>query len=300
MHEIISFGGWPNCIRLSNEKVELIATLDVGPRIVRFGFIGGQNFFHLIPDHAGKTGGDTWTMYGGHRLWIAPENIPLSYYPDNFPIQYSLENDRLLLSQKESTTGIVKQMEISLSADEAAATVVHRFIHEGGSPIELATWGLSVLAPGGRAIVPQEPYGEGDDYLLPCRSMALWNYTLMNDPRWVWGNRYIQAKHDSRYTSEQKIGLLNKEKWAAYYLNGEVMIKHFQYDAEAKYPDFMSNNEVYINGNFLEIETLGPLINLMPGDVTEHQERWTLAREFVGDTDEMIDKSVRPLLKVKS
>lgn len=297
MYEIVKFGGWERCIRLRNNSIELIATLDVGPRIVYFGFTGGQNFFHLVPEHAGKTGGEISKLYGGHRLWIAPENIPLSYYPDNFPVQFSYEGEMLTLSQKESTTGIVKQIDITLSADTNEARVVHRFINEGSATFQIATWGLSMLAAGSCAIVPQEPYGEGDDYLLPSRSMALWQYTLMSDPRWTWGNRYVQARHDARYVSEQKIGLLNKERWAACYLNGEVFIKTFGYDPLALYPDFMSNNEVYMNGNFLEIETLGPLVKLAPGGVTEHEEHWLLAKVEVSEEESSIDENILPLAK---
>jgi hypothetical protein len=297
MYDIIHFGGWDNCIRLRNDHIELIATLDVGPRVVYFGFIGGQNFFHLIPEHAGKTGDDIFRYYGGHRLWIAPENIPLSYYPDNFPVQYTYDSNVLTLTQKEETTRIVKQLEVRLNRDRNEATVLHRFINEGTRSFEISAWALSMLASGSRAIVPQEPYGEGDEYLLPSRSMALWQYTQMSDPRWTWGNRYIQARHDARYSSEQKIGILNKEQWVACYLNGEVFIKKFGYHPRAVYPDFMSNNEIYINGNFLEIETLGALVHLAPGGVTEHKEYWLLAEAEADDQESSIDQDILPIVK---
>ena len=39
------YRGWPNCCRLSNGLIDLIATTDVGPRIIRFGFVGEDNEF---------------------------------------------------------------------------------------------------------------------------------------------------------------------------------------------------------------------------------------------------------------
>ena len=33
----------PNCLRLSNGQVEVVVTTDIGPRIVRYAFIGGEN-----------------------------------------------------------------------------------------------------------------------------------------------------------------------------------------------------------------------------------------------------------------
>jgi hypothetical protein len=66
--QIINYAGWERCVRLSNGIVELVATMDVGPRIIRFGFIGGDNEFKEYPEMLGKTGGDEWRIYGGHRL----------------------------------------------------------------------------------------------------------------------------------------------------------------------------------------------------------------------------------------
>jgi len=61
--EKINYGGWSNCIRLSNGKIELIVTTDVGPRIIRFGFINGQNIFKEYKEQLGKTGGNVWRIY---------------------------------------------------------------------------------------------------------------------------------------------------------------------------------------------------------------------------------------------
>ncbi|MCJ7665262.1 MAG: DUF4380 domain-containing protein, partial [Actinobacteria bacterium] len=80
------FGGWENCLRLENDEIELVATTDVGPRIIRLGFKGGQNLFKEFGDQLGKTGGDQWRIYGGHRLWHAPEAVPRTYFPDNKPV----------------------------------------------------------------------------------------------------------------------------------------------------------------------------------------------------------------------
>ena len=40
--EKVEYKGWPNCYRVSNGEVELVVTSDVGPRVIRFGFVGGQ------------------------------------------------------------------------------------------------------------------------------------------------------------------------------------------------------------------------------------------------------------------
>ena len=46
--EMVKFNGW-DCIRLSNGIVEVLVTRSVGPRIIRYGFVGGENVLCEIP-----------------------------------------------------------------------------------------------------------------------------------------------------------------------------------------------------------------------------------------------------------
>ena len=43
--EKATYGEWGQCVRLTNGSIELYATLDFGPRVIRFGYVGGQNLF---------------------------------------------------------------------------------------------------------------------------------------------------------------------------------------------------------------------------------------------------------------
>ena len=112
--EKVEYGGWPNCVKLSNGKIELVITTDVGPRVIRLGFVGGQNLMREYASMLGKTGGDEWRIFGGHRLWHAPEAKPRTYSPDNGPVEYEWNGRTLRLTQPvEADTGIQKQMEIT-------------------------------------------------------------------------------------------------------------------------------------------------------------------------------------------
>ena len=80
MLERFSYRGWQNAYKVSNGVVELITTADVGPRILFYGFCRGENLFHEVEADAGKIGGSQFRLYGGHRLWVAPE-VETTYYP---------------------------------------------------------------------------------------------------------------------------------------------------------------------------------------------------------------------------
>ena len=67
--EKVEYKGWRNNLRITNGQIELIVTLDVGPRIIRCGFVGGPNIFKEYEDQLGKSGEKEWKIRGGHRLW---------------------------------------------------------------------------------------------------------------------------------------------------------------------------------------------------------------------------------------
>jgi hypothetical protein len=298
--EIVNFAGWPNCVRLFNREIELIITTDVGPRIIRCGYINGQNLLYVSDSEKGKTGGTDWHIYGGHRLWHAPEVMPRTYFPDNYPVEYRFERNTLKLIQPvESTTGIIKEMDITLDQERNHVKIIHRLRNTNLWTIETSAWAITAHAAESVAILPQEPYIDPEKDLLPARPLVLWNYTLMNDKRWIWGNKTIQLKHDSSLASEQKIGILNKQGWAACHLRETLMVKCFEYNAQASYPDFGSNNEIYVNENLLEVESLGPLSKILPGSSIEHSEDWyisTFETELNDASDGSEDNYILPLV----
>jgi hypothetical protein len=294
--QTMAYRGWPNCIRLANSRVELIATTDVGPRIVHLGLPGGDNIFGLMPDEAGKTGGDEWRIYGGHRLWHSPEARPRTYIPDNGPVTAELDGSTLrLLPPLEAETGIQKRLEITLMGDEPYVLVHHVLENRGLWPVELAPWALSVMGLGGVAILPQGAQPTAGN-LLPNRLLALWPYSDLQDPRITWGRRYLLLRQDPQRTPPFKVGLNATEGWAAYYRANQLFVKRFAYMPGLSYPDFGCSLEAYTCDRFLELETLGPLTRLEPGEAVEHSEHWFLYDE-VGPitTEDEADAIARPL-----
>jgi hypothetical protein len=294
--EKITYAGWKNCLRLTNGTIELVATTDVGPRIIRLGTVNGQNFMCEFKEQLGKTGGNDWLIYGGHRLWHAPEAAPRTYYPDNEPVACEFDGQRLILRQPvEKTTGIRKEIEISFNG-ERDISVLHRLINTNLWDIETAPWSLSVLAAGGRAIVPQEEFRPHPEYLLPARPLVLWHYTNMADRRWTWGQKYIQLQQDPHATTKQKVGLLNKQGWAAYALGGQLFVKKYGC-VSRPYPDLGCNTELFTNTEMLELETLGPLVKLAANAAAEHTENWSVFDVQVGRDESEIDAKVLPLVR---
>ncbi|MCX6055816.1 MAG: hypothetical protein NTZ74_13070 [Chloroflexi bacterium] len=294
----MTYGGWPNCYSISNGQIELIATTDVGPRIIFFGFLHGENQFYEKLDESGKTGGQEWRIYGGHRLWHAPEDPKRTYVPDNYPVEITQLEGGVRLTAPIESNGVQKVIEIHLSDTAAQARVNHILINHGAWAIPVSPWGLSVMRAGGMAIIPHTERSSHTQSLNSTHSLTLWGYTLMNDPRWTWGGRYIYLKQDESISSPQKLGILNTQGWAAYLRKGCLFLKNFSYVPGAAYPDINSNFEIFTNHLFMELESLGPLTQLEPGGKTEHWEEWRLFNGIsTPSSEDEVEKLIFALLE---
>ena len=299
--EKIAFGGWPNCYRVSNGIIDLVATSDVGPRVVRLGFLGEKNEFAEFAEQSGVTGSDEWLIYGGHRLWHSPEAKPRTYWPDSKPIKVTEKANGLILEQPtEPTTGIRKTIEVTMDPDEPRVVVLHRLVNEGLWDVELAIWALSVMAPGGVAVSPVPTEEIDEEGLLPNRVLILWPYTDMADARWGWGRKYVMLRQDVNCEGPQKFGLSNSAGWGVYANGGTCFVKYFELDEEVfphGYPDGGASIEIYTNNRMLELETVGPITVLSPGCPMEHTEVWELRKgipEIVSEAD--VDAYILPIV----
>lgn len=297
----VTYLGAPNCIRLSNGSVELILSTDFGPRILRYAPVGSkpeENVFGTVAGVTATTPLGEWWIRGGHRLWHAPEAKPRTYEPDNDPVSFEVVGNTVKLKQAvEKTTHIQKEMWVTLDPKSSRVTVVHRLTNKSFFAVDMACWALSVMNTNGRGIFPQEPYRSHDDELLPARPMVLWSYTNLKDPRWMFGATLFTLTQDPNNKEAQKIGILNKQGWAAYSRKGLLFLKRFRYEEGKTYPDYQSNMETFTNDAILEIETLGSLERVQPEQTITHVEEWWLFQKEIGETEVTMNEALLPILK---
>jgi hypothetical protein len=251
--------------------------------VIHCALAGGKNLLWTDPDRrwgvtqegldAAFGRGDTYQILGGHRLWTSPEHPLHSYYPDTDEVQCDLLPNGALFTPPPRPTGEQHSIELILSPDKAAFTVTHRVTNNHTEALTLAPWAITQLAPGGVEILPQSRRETG---LLADRLFAIWPYTDMGDKRLTWGDDLILIRPDPSVSRPLKIGMRCLDGWALY-VNGDTAFrKNFVTLPDGVYPDFGVNFETYTNQNFLEMETIGQFLPLLPGQTAVHTETWTL------------------------
>ena len=282
IYEKSSYMGWNGCHKLRNGLVDLVVSGEFGPRVLRFGFSGEENVFLEQYEAARQIPDTEFKLVGGHRLWHAPEDPQRTYVPDNSPIPVTYSDGVLsIVLKSEPVAQIEKSIEISLDPTSARAIVTHTLTNRGVWATELAAWALSVMKPGGTALLPLPPRApHGPSNLLPSTTFVLWSYTDFSDPRWEFTSRSVALYGDPSRTDAQKIGVPVSEGWLAYWRDGTTFVKRIDFEPAATYADGGSSAELFTNGLFLELESLSPLVKLAPGESVEHVEVWELTRDL--------------------
>lgn len=292
-------GEYDNCVELVSGNFRIAVTQDFGPRVIG-GFIkGGDNIFVVMPNEPMKNVDTGFKLRGGHRLWHSPEAAPRSYAADNVPVKVTSTDEGLVFDcEPEAITGIKKTITIS-QGEENCFVLNHKLTNCGLWDVTLAPWALSMMAPGGMAVIPQGRDTTRNPYAMD-RALTLWPYSKFNDYRLQLEDDYIFLKQDTKATSPIKIGYYASDVWIAYVLNGTAFVKLIEfYDQnEVNYPDNGCNLESYSCKEFCEIETLAPLFELAPQESCEHIEIWQAIADIPEiKTGEDFDKYVLPQIK---
>lgn len=289
MIEEIPYNGWKRNLQIRAGGFELVITLDVGPRILRYAFEGGDNVFCEFPEMMGRSGENEWMIRGGHRFWTAPEGRH-SYALDNEAVKYEKTGKRSveIISPKTKEFGLRKKLRVAMDK-QGGVSLEHELVNIGDEPLKLAPWGLSVMRPGGSAVLPQPTLGrhpseqpegtpENPSDLLPNRNLVLWNYTDLSDPRLELGPELWRVHHRHGMPAT-KLGLYYRGGWCGYQLVGQVFCKKVPTRKGKPYPDGGCNLEVFTNDQMLELETLAPAVPIKPGDSALHAETWRLVAQ---------------------
>ncbi len=259
---------------IENKFLRLDYLTTTGPRIIGLHARGVEgNLFAETPDiHWTTPHHGEYYLRGGHRLWIAPEDLFYICPEDGMSVVE--EKDKVVLRSSADASGLEK--EISFRLDENRVHLAHRITWHGDKPIEFAPWAITQLRLGGMAILPLSS-SEG---LQPNRNLVLWPYSQIHDERFELHDDMILLNGQTAMQAF-KIGNFNKNGWIACTLGKALFVKRFSISDSQTYPDMGCNIESFVKDVCIELETLGPLAKLNPTESVTHEETW----EVITDTE---------------
>lgn len=249
---------------------ELVVATGFGPRLLGLKRDDSPDIFVALSPEVSvdHPSGDVYRFWGGHRLWASPEVPAVTYAPDNHGCVVTSDAGSITVSAPADLAGFEKSLHLSL--DEEALRVEHRLRWVGEHPFDASPWALTQLPPGGVAILPVAGRGDGSP-LQADRSLVIWPYTHLDDQRISWEEGSVLI--DVGPGEPIKLGSGPTPGAVGYLKDGYLFSKRFD-DANDEYPDRGAVAQIYANDIFCELESLGPLARLEPGEGTSHVEFW--------------------------
>lgn len=282
-------------VSLSGAALEVGCPTTFGPRVAHFGPPGGPNVFvTLDPDEvAAPPGGvPAVRLRGGHRLWTAPET-PATYVPDDEAVELDRGERWVSVCQPAvSNRPLERTISVTVDESEPVARVVHILTNRGREPVALAPWAITQMPPAGVAVAPQSTAAHDELGLQANRTVVLWPYTQIDDPRLWLSDGAVTLRGGPRPGVQSqtpadhacKVGVRGDAGWVAHVHTGTVFVTRHE-RVDGSYPDFGAAVQVYTDHRFVEVETLGPLVDLEPDATVEHVETWELRHTDLDPVD---------------
>lgn len=273
--EIRNTQQWGKVLWIQNDILEIGIALDFGIRIVHLSCIGMENLYYVQPNDLSDnfTKGE-WRVYGGHRLWLAPESLD-SYCPDNAPVDYELdENSVLITQQPDPVLHIRKQIRITFLED-GGVSLDHSIENLSDQTVTGASWSVNTL-DGGVAKINFSCGTKGG--FNPKRTVSLWSDTNLHDKRVKFDRETLTATHMADVTEYFKIGLYVQPGEAVLTNKGQQFTISFDVAPMDACIDGGCNFELYMCSRFMELEVLGVKTDIAPGKTAIHQEIWHLQK----------------------
>lgn len=244
---------------------------EFGPRVTGLRLAGGPNLLaELGPDIRIENPdlGD-YHFRGGHRLWVAPEVPEVTHVPDEIKCEVTVGGTSIMIDSGSDQAGFAKTL--TLTGEGNQLVVDHTLTWTGSGEVDASPWAITQFPVGGTAILPLRPL-HGRSGLQADRSIVLWPYTNLSDPRITITDKALLL--DARAGGQIKVGIGPDPGRLGYLRSGYLFSKSFETVAGASYPDRGAVGQVFANDDFCELESLGPLTRMGPGARTTHREVW--------------------------
>jgi len=261
-------------LRIDGEGLSVTVTTAMGPRILGFAGPDGRNVLADLPDvRISLPGLPDYRLLGGHRLWNTPEVPAVTYRPDDAPVTVTeVAGGVLLAGAPDPVQGVAKSIRVTLA--DGALHLEHTLRNVRDVPIETAPWAITQVPPAGEAWLPVT-MGDLNGPWLPNRALVLWPYSAVGDPRLILGDDIVRVRGVAGAAGRVKIGTQRQRGWIAWRDGGTLLLVETAQEA-GTFGDMGASLQCYSCGDFVELETLGPVVTLAPGATVAHNQRWRL------------------------
>jgi hypothetical protein len=298
--ERISWHGWPDCYLIANRSVEAVIVPAIG-RVMRLRLKGeAEGAFwqnRALDGQLHDAASSEWMNFGGDKCWPAPQSAwpqhqgrewppPVAF--DSCPVEaVAVERGVELTSPFDPGYGIQTVRCVELDPAQPVMRIRTEYHKLSGAPVTVGIWTITQM---------REP--ERVCMLLPAKSKFAAGYVRLLEAEPA--NLKIDGRLLSltRHARQQvKVG---SDGSSMAWLGQNCVVRIDTEIGPGEYPDGGCVTEVYTNPDplqYVELETLGPLTTMNPGDRIEQTTVYTVMPRSTPDLETEAERALRRVLK---
>jgi hypothetical protein len=275
----ISYHGWPDCYLIANGSVEAVVVPAIG-RVMQLRLKGdaGGAFWQnrVLHGQLHDAASSDWLNFGGDKCWPAPQSAwpqhqgrdwppPVAF--DARPVEVvAVECGVVLTSPIDPGYGIQVVRRVELDPAQPIMRIATEFRKISGAPVTVGIWTITQMSEP-ELVCMQLP--DASKFAAGfSRLMSVEPADLKVDGRLLSLTRHSQQ--------QVKIG---SDGSSMAWLGQNCVVRIDTDIRPGEYPDGGCVTEVYTNPDplqYVELETLGPLTTMNPGDRIEQTTAYTL------------------------
>lgn len=252
-----------HCVQLSTSDIQVIVTIDYGPRIVSVTTPFSSNMIYFQKDKE-------YNRCHGHKMCLIAERANGGFYFDNSPVMYSQLDDGVKFFQTVSSP-MALEVSMDIVPEKNGLMVVHSVLNKSKAAIKFSIQTETPFDNNGFIFFPQSNINENDK---PSRIMTFWYNSRWNDERLYIGNQYITVSGNSNIALKFKLGCNNTAGWSGYLNNHNSFIKRYIHNRTSLYPNCQCSTYITANDEHLSIQTSSPFYRVEPNEIARLVENW--------------------------
>lgn len=268
------------CVSINNGTVKVIVSVDVGPKIIFWGYTNGENMLYIPYDIleydepiSQKIPPDIFFKRYGHEIMLAYEKNKPVVLSSGTTI-YSILKEGVVFSCSNPKLGLSANLEIIIQDKSNSIMIVHSIENTNEKTQNFSICSSTFVTQDGTLLVPQNMDDLGNS---PNRVLALWKKSNINDSRLYVANEYLRFNNTSTdKSSVLKLGINNRRAWSTYTKDGNTFLKHYLHNKKAKYLNFDSSFIIDSKKELLSLKVLSPIYNVQKNEIAKMAEYWSL------------------------
>lgn len=283
---LVRESGYDNCVELSNGDTRVVLEPNVGGRVLRYQYKGAEALFQDAAEDGvlhDPQGTRRLTPTAG-RFDIGPETT-LPRHPTLLLGRWTAEitgpRSARLTSQRDPELDVVLTRDFTLAAEGSHLVCTQTIRNVGRERRRVFHWSRTLATPNGICFVPlsaQSRYPRGYAVYVPNpatpRSGAI-DFRPADEPNIRVREgvlEFLGVPANPKYAIDPDVG------WMAYLTRNHLLfVKKFPVYPERVYGEIAANSAcIYYHARFCELEPIGPVEDLAPGQSASFTEDWWL------------------------